>query len=464
MSTIEAPLLLGRVCKTWRSLVYSTPKLWASLHLVEPGLIPFVQPNRYAPVAAHAAPLAVTDATKQAWAKRLRAAQIWLGRSAGCALSISLRICTYDAMSALLPLLTFFADRWGSIEFLLHYPYVESPFLEQFGLEDFPALRSVAIVMLGPEGNPLDKTFRPWRGILSAKGLQSLRMKPSTGSESFALSDLPLSWKHLVDLRLDEPLELPLKDVVDLLRRCPVLRSLRAHLLQAELAAVKETALGGNQIDHGALEDFCLHGYERTPLPLMSLPRLKSLDVKGLLNIADSRRDTDALIACVQSSTVLTSIAIHTSIFPSRAQLLEFVSALPQSLRSFKAENALPVAAGWYGPAVSALPVIDDALLSTVPTSFPALRRLSLRGATEISFTGLVRYIRDAQPALREVRVRFRMQFVAGQDSSYFEAELQDLIDEGLVVSVTSDYATQNLPKAEMSPWWGVEEEREWEV
>ncbi|KAJ7892808.1 hypothetical protein B0H14DRAFT_2685809, partial [Mycena olivaceomarginata] len=32
MSAQEAPLLLGRICSTWRSIVLTTPRLWASLH------------------------------------------------------------------------------------------------------------------------------------------------------------------------------------------------------------------------------------------------------------------------------------------------------------------------------------------------------------------------------------------------------------------------------------------------
>ncbi|EDR15536.1 uncharacterized protein LACBIDRAFT_321444 [Laccaria bicolor S238N-H82] len=36
LSLREAPLLLGRVCSTWRSITLSTPQLWASLHMPTP--------------------------------------------------------------------------------------------------------------------------------------------------------------------------------------------------------------------------------------------------------------------------------------------------------------------------------------------------------------------------------------------------------------------------------------------
>ncbi|KAJ6561762.1 hypothetical protein B0H19DRAFT_901463, partial [Mycena capillaripes] len=36
MSSAEAPILLCHVCRAWRNLALSTPRLWASLHIVAP--------------------------------------------------------------------------------------------------------------------------------------------------------------------------------------------------------------------------------------------------------------------------------------------------------------------------------------------------------------------------------------------------------------------------------------------
>ncbi|KAJ7683084.1 hypothetical protein B0H17DRAFT_1074566, partial [Mycena rosella] len=33
MSAVEAPILLGRICSSWRAISHATPRLWARLHI-----------------------------------------------------------------------------------------------------------------------------------------------------------------------------------------------------------------------------------------------------------------------------------------------------------------------------------------------------------------------------------------------------------------------------------------------
>lgn len=72
MSTCEAPLLLGRICRKWRDVVYSTPSLWATIHIAVP-----------------------PDAGSGIWhmydhVSRAQAIVTWLSRSGVLPLSISL--------------------------------------------------------------------------------------------------------------------------------------------------------------------------------------------------------------------------------------------------------------------------------------------------------------------------------------------------------------------------------------
>ncbi|KAF8214973.1 hypothetical protein K438DRAFT_1562116, partial [Mycena galopus ATCC 62051] len=36
IDSAEAPLVLGRICRHWRSVAYSTPMLWRSIHIPSP--------------------------------------------------------------------------------------------------------------------------------------------------------------------------------------------------------------------------------------------------------------------------------------------------------------------------------------------------------------------------------------------------------------------------------------------
>ncbi|KAF7355524.1 hypothetical protein MSAN_01469400 [Mycena sanguinolenta] len=74
----EAPLVLGRICRHWRDITYSTPMLWSSLHIPA---------------------LSYLDAPpKLLWGLQ-RTVGAWLGRSGTCPLSISL----FDRVNRFIP-------------------------------------------------------------------------------------------------------------------------------------------------------------------------------------------------------------------------------------------------------------------------------------------------------------------------------------------------------------------------
>lgn len=78
MSATEAPLLLGRVCRQWRDVAYSTPTLWSGIHISIPFNSPFVRMH----TCSHAV--------------RAKAVNAWLLRSGVCPLSISLSAPYFD--------------------------------------------------------------------------------------------------------------------------------------------------------------------------------------------------------------------------------------------------------------------------------------------------------------------------------------------------------------------------------
>ncbi|KAF8962982.1 hypothetical protein BDZ97DRAFT_2059312 [Flammula alnicola] len=113
MSTSDSPLLLTRVCSTWRSAALSSPRLWARLH------IPFAcdtQENQRQDFA-------------QEMKHRSEGVKYWLSRSGTCPISLSILYTSYKStpstsqyqweaqislgiFNAILP----FASRWNDLE------------------------------------------------------------------------------------------------------------------------------------------------------------------------------------------------------------------------------------------------------------------------------------------------------------------------------------------------------------
>jgi hypothetical protein len=89
MSPKEAPLLLGRVCRRWRSVVYSTPSLWASLHIPYPA--PLTQPPHTNEEARR-----LIECDQEKLKKHQAAVKDWIQRSGACPLSLSF-ICNVGA-------------------------------------------------------------------------------------------------------------------------------------------------------------------------------------------------------------------------------------------------------------------------------------------------------------------------------------------------------------------------------
>ncbi|KAJ6463501.1 hypothetical protein C8R45DRAFT_911712 [Mycena sanguinolenta] len=196
----EAPLVLGRICKHWRSVAYSSPILWSTIHIPSPH-------HRFIP--------------PKILLRLEKIVEEWLKRSATCPLSISL--CDYHNVVApdhfdqhpfvrqLLP----FSQRLRHLA-LTGDPELLHPLL-RLGSEDLPLLQSLAMEYRGP-----------FPDIPNAFHLPTLKDVAICIMAPVPPRSLPLRWSQLTKLHLEcEPLGaeggLDLSEAFNVLRMCPIL-------------------------------------------------------------------------------------------------------------------------------------------------------------------------------------------------------------------------------------------------
>ncbi|KAJ7622431.1 hypothetical protein FB45DRAFT_838530 [Roridomyces roridus] len=173
----DTPILLCHVTRRWRNLALSTPRLWATLHIIG---LPVMQDNTR------------VDRMNDA-------ANAWLSRSGALPLSISFvqgrpffRRVDSNAMElhrsackTFLDTLIKFAPRWGSVRFSIAQEFDITP-LAEVAPEDVKMLRSAAIDRWD-DGIP----------FLGAHGLRALSLQVAELPAS-----LPIHWESLCHLTL----------------------------------------------------------------------------------------------------------------------------------------------------------------------------------------------------------------------------------------------------------------------
>ncbi|KAF7346530.1 hypothetical protein MSAN_01881100 [Mycena sanguinolenta] len=178
----EAPLLLGRICRHWRSVAYSAPTIWSSIH-IPPLIIPTRRPISFwvCRVSLSDFSVELDDTFKN--------------------LSLVLQIL---AVSRRLRYLTLDADA----DFL-------RPILE-LGAEDLPLLKSIRM-------NVRNQTISS--NFFEIPTLEDVALEAALSTEPLSL---PLPWAQLRRLRLscwtqyhDHAEGLDIDGALELLRRCP---------------------------------------------------------------------------------------------------------------------------------------------------------------------------------------------------------------------------------------------------
>ncbi|KAF7373730.1 hypothetical protein MSAN_00584000 [Mycena sanguinolenta] len=434
MSATEAPILLGRICSAWRAIALSAPRLWASLHIVEP---PSPSPWHIGSEA---------DFNREI-AQRLEITKMWLSRSGQCPLSISLRgivqegapTSTVQLIQVLIPL----APRWQHIHFATA-PMFVFDILSNIDV-DMPWLESVTFLCGGSFPDLQNITYGSF-GMLQGPRLSSL----SVPRRLFALERFSLPWEQLTTLAVGGPesLECTTEMVLLVVSKCIKLQSCKLLLCDGREISVSE---------HPIIELCFLHTLVIRCSSLIThatsnllrrlwLPELRNFVFLGSY---DQEAHFPALADFFTRSTRVESFEVTDNTLSSPS-LDELLQSLPPTICRLKIRS-IP-SSGWAIPPRR----VDDATLQVLATLgvCPALRHLTIEQGTDISDAALLQFITarmlEFDPSLLEcVEVKF------GRGSTIdIMPDLQPFLHAGLTVSL--DYSPVLLIRS--SPWTGLDE------
>ncbi|KAJ6538797.1 hypothetical protein DFH09DRAFT_1283183 [Mycena vulgaris] len=436
MSAREAPVLLGRICSSWRMISLSTPRLWARLHIVEPS-------RSYAPT---------TPSVEEKFAQRLETTKTWLGRSGHCPLTISLEggvdvprnlNPSSDSrifVEALIPL----AHRWRHIEFTVTSAALEPLF--QLTEANVPMLKSVRLYQCsGREG---DSNLN-WKlfGMLRGRQISSF----SITGRNFTFPELPLQWNRLTALSMLRSPSVPSslaaitsETALHIISRCSELRECKLGVVDDRPAEMEAP----RPIEHPFIHTFELSTGTTVTFKLLlghlSLPNLRDFTFRVTWHPSfnnpptETGIDIQALGAFLASSVHFESLGMETNEL-SNHPCLRF---------------PLP----WGVPADTPSTLDDDVLALLAPTlavtdCCPALQELHIYNPRTLSDAALLRLIMSRtaggpRTKLKRVTVLFPREM---QDDIL--PDLQPLIKRGLNVTI------KHLPPMsppDYSPWVGL--------
>ncbi|KAJ7765764.1 hypothetical protein B0H16DRAFT_1687359 [Mycena metata] len=418
MSATEVPVLLGRICSSWRAISLVTPRLWARLHIV--GLH-----HRGAPDPSVDAKVA----------QRIEVLRTWLSRSGGLPLSISIHGFTQDLLRTLLP----FAPRWQHIRFLSRLTSM-GPF-SRIAEADVPMLETIAFTHDLPREKDWDlERFTFLRGP---------RIWGFTAStEDFATVNLPLRWHQLTTLQIEGfpgGEAMTSQKALQMLSRCPHLR------------VCKLVFNDSNDTPHSPVELKFLHSLHLALwimdaavtflLDRLLLPELRNFTLRTLdaYHARADEHDPPPLFHYLELWNKLESLEIETNSF-SMTSWPQAIRSLPSTMRQLVIHDTEA------GPPIEiALTILASP--PEIPAQCPALEELRIFRSRSLLEPALQQFIAarmrgPSPPTLRRVKVAFNREMEAD-----ILPDLQAFIDAGLRVSLTYDPHFQ----IQASPWEGLE-------
>ncbi|KAF8961805.1 hypothetical protein BDZ97DRAFT_1827250 [Flammula alnicola] len=236
MSASEAPVLLTRVCSSWRSIALSFPYIWAKLYIPIAGDFHITYSSKRDYTETFDTP---EEEFVRVMETRCEVVEQWLSRSGSCPLSLSISYsCTghqtinweeppysKDLPDKLFQILLSFCDRWSNIEILMPHN-VYQRLQTSISMDKLPMLQTLKAKFDGPEPNHNVQTTDHPSTLLAAPNLKELSLNAFRFTMDVRNRLItPFSrWNQLLTLCIDSS-AVHDRDLVDLLIQCPNLVS-----------------------------------------------------------------------------------------------------------------------------------------------------------------------------------------------------------------------------------------------
>ncbi|KAJ7037461.1 hypothetical protein C8F04DRAFT_1035751 [Mycena alexandri] len=427
MSAVEAPVLLGRICSLWRTVSLSTPRLWARLHIAEPG-----------------------GPRQEKYAQRIAITKAWLERSAHCPLSISLEGTDLpfglpDPINPFLEVILSSVSRWQHIALTISSWAWSLDTLFSLTEHDVPTLETLEIFQT-QLSRPSSQ--QPSFGLFRGPKISSIALT-TLDTRLFAL---PLQWENLTSLCLinlnlpGESHDLLTSDAaLKVLSKCIRLRTCHLRLVEATSPSALEESFVELPHLHSlditciglGLAFFCPgHMFSR-----LLLPELRSLTVSGGWN---TNAPSGPFFSFLTVSPKLERLQLEPNLF-NKQLLLDLLSVLPPTIQRLIS----------LSPGADVSAPVDTFLLAPITTllktACPILQELEIGSCLDLSDHALLHFIKARMavqpPTLRRVAIQFQR-----EKQFDIRPEIQAFLDSGLEVLTRYYVSSVRL----FSPWRGL--------
>ncbi|KAF8194558.1 hypothetical protein BJ912DRAFT_176274 [Pholiota molesta] len=252
MSCDEAPVVLTRVCASWRNIAMNTPRLWAALHITVPRSGPVSNVSYDSITGERITMTEVMDT-------RLAAVREWIKRSGSLPLSFSLHehevYPPSDYAGVFLRCISEYRTRWKSLS--LACAATSFAKIREIPPSEIPLLETLSLLLSRTDDSNFTEIIK-WKdsSIFSASQIRSL----SICSLNSPIFEFPFRWSQLTHFcTQSDPwnpyAETTIDDITSILQNCPNLVSCDIRLGRG------------------------INPHRRTIFPVISLPRLESLNI-----------------------------------------------------------------------------------------------------------------------------------------------------------------------------------------